>query len=158
MTKFCPGIFHVSAVKVKILSRHLSCIFHVSAVNSCFRYIFKGLQIPWFLFKQIFQEQLWWHKHQQLFVNRFLSASAKLAFIWIINTKVLICSGPCLGFDLSYFNFFFVNFVHLELFFFTLYLFKNVYARINNPNIHTNIIGISSIQNWYGHPQSVLKC
>ena len=34
-----------------------------------------------------------------------LSAKAKLAFIWIIDTKVLLRSRPNLDNDLSYFSF-----------------------------------------------------
>ena len=37
--------------------------------------------------------------------------------------------------------------MHLGLFFFTLHIFKNVYPRINETNIHNNIIGILSFQN-----------
>ena len=45
----------------------------------------------------------------------YLSASAKLAVIWIINLKVVLHSEPKIRFDFSYFRFFIVNFVHLEL-------------------------------------------
>ena len=51
-----------------------------------------------------------------------LSASEKLAVIWIIKTRVLPCSTHNLGFDLTYFSFFIVNLVHLELFFFTMHV------------------------------------
>ena len=37
--------------------------------------------------------------------------------------------------------------LHLGLFFFTFHIFKNVYPRINETNIHNNIIGILSFQN-----------
>ena len=43
-----------------------------------------------------------------------LSTSPKLAVICIINTKVLPRSKSYLGFDLTYFSFFIINFVHLE--------------------------------------------
>ena len=43
------------------------------------------------------------------------NSSAYLAVIWTINSKVLPHSEPNIGFDLSYFSFFIVNFVHLEL-------------------------------------------
>ena len=39
-----------------------------------------------------------------------LSASAKLAVIWIINPRVLLRSKPNIGFDVL-FSFFIVNFV-----------------------------------------------
>ena len=45
----------------------------------------------------------------------YLSASAKLAVIWIINLKLVLHSESKIRFDLSYFRFFIVNFVHLEL-------------------------------------------
>ena len=51
-----------------------------------------------------------------------LIPSAKLAVIWIINPKVLLDSEPNIGFNLFYIRFFNVNFEHLELFFFTLYI------------------------------------
>ena len=65
------------------------------------------------------------------------AAHTKLAVIWIIDTKVLLCSRLNLGI---------VNFVHLELITFTLHVFKIVFTpkRINKANIHNNIIGISS--------------
>ena len=37
-----------------------------------------------------------------------------------------------------------VDFVHLELFLFTLHIFKFFYPRLNKPNIHNNITGITS--------------
>ena len=43
-----------------------------------------------------------------------LSACAKGAVIWIINPKVQLHSETDIGFDLSYFRYFIVNFVHLE--------------------------------------------
>ena len=68
------------------------------------------------------------------------AAHTKLAVIWIIDTKVLLCSRLNLGI---------VNFVHLELITFTLHVFKIVFMpkRINKANIHNNIIGISSFWN-----------
>ena len=53
-----------------------------------------------------------------------LSENAKLEFVWINNPKVLIHSDPNIRFDLSYFSFFIENFVHLGLFFYTLYFLK----------------------------------
>ena len=47
-----------------------------------------------------------------------LSESAELEVIWTINPRVLLRSKPNLGFDMSHFNFFNVNFVRLELFLF----------------------------------------
>ena len=40
--------------------------------------------------------------------------------------------------------------MHLELFFFTLHVFKIFYQRMNTPNIQNNIGGISSLQNGLG--------
>ena len=64
------------------------------------------------------------------------------------NTRVLLRSKLNLGFNLNYFSFCCkfcafrsILFYILELLFFTFYL------RINKPNIHNNIIGISSFQN-----------
>ena len=37
--------------------------------------------------------------------------------------------------------------MHLKLFFFTLHIFNLFYPEINKPNIHNNIIDISSFQN-----------
>ena len=37
--------------------------------------------------------------------------------------------------------------MHLKLFFFTLHAFNFFYPEINKPNIHNNIIDISSFQN-----------
>ena len=39
-------------------------------------------------------------------------------------TRVLLRSRPNLGFNLNYFSFFIVNFVHSKLSFFTLHVFK----------------------------------
>ena len=39
------------------------------------------------------------------------------------------------------------NFAQLELFFWTLHVFKMFYSRMNKPNIYNNIISISSFQN-----------
>ena len=72
-----------------------------------------------------------------------LCASANLAVIWIINSKLMLHSDPNIGFGLSCLSFFIVNFVYLELFIFTLYLFKKVYRGMNKPYINTNINGIS---------------
>ena len=52
-----------------------------------------------------------------------------------------------LGYSLNYFSFFIANFVHLILFFFTLHIFNFFYPEINQPNMHKNIIDISSFQN-----------
>ena len=43
------------------------------------------------------------------------------------NTRVLLRSRLNLGLSPNYFSFFIVNFVHLELFFFTLDVFKTFY-------------------------------
>ena len=53
------------------------------------------------------------------------------------NTKVLLSSRLNLGFNLNYFIFSRC----------ALHIFKNVYPRINETNIHNNIIGILSFQN-----------
>ena len=61
------------------------------------------------------------------------------------NTRVLLRSILNLGFSLNYFI---VNFVHLELFFFTMHIFDFFYQGMNKRNIHNGIIGgISSFQN-----------
>ena len=39
--------------------------------------------------------------------------------------------------------------MYLELFFFTLHIFNFFYLRINKPNIHNNITGISSFQTGF---------
>ena len=62
------------------------------------------------------------------------------------NSKVILSSRLNLGFSLNYFSFI-VNFVHLKLFFFTLHIFNFFYPEINKPNMHNNIIDISSFQN-----------
>ena len=50
--------------------------------------------------------------------------------------------------------FFIVNFLHLVLFFFTLYLFLSFYPGLNKPQMHANIIGIFNSQNGLNHPSS----
>ena len=62
------------------------------------------------------------------------------------KTKVVLSSRGNLGFFLV---FFFVNFEHLKLFFFTLHIFNYFYPEINKAKIHNNIIDISISQN--GH-------
>ena len=44
--------------------------------------------------------------------------------------------------------------MHLKLFFFTLHIFNLFYPEINKPNIHNNIIDISSFQNGLNDPFS----
>ena len=44
-----------------------------------------------------------------------LSASANLAIVWIIDIKVPLHSDPNIGFDLSYYSIFNVNFVHFRI-------------------------------------------
>ena len=51
-----------------------------------------------------------------------LLTSAKLAAIWVITLKYYLIL-TYIGFDQSYFSFFIVNFVYLELLFFTFYLY-----------------------------------
>ena len=58
--------------------------------------------------------------HFHVIRNLLVNEIAKLAVIGIITTRVLLQSWPNIGFSLTYFI---VNFVHLELFFCTLYLF-----------------------------------
>ena len=72
-----------------------------------------------------------------------LCASANLAVIWIINSKLLLHSDPNMGFGLSCLRFFIANFLYLELFIFTLYLFETFYRGMNKPYRNTNINGIS---------------
>ena len=60
------------------------------------------------------------------------------------NTKVLLRSKLNLGFNLNYFSFY-RRAYRIILFYIT--TFKNVYPRINETNIHSNIIGILSFQN-----------
>ena len=59
-----------------------------------------------------------------------LRASTKLAVIWIVIPKVLLYSESNIGFDLSYFICFILNFVLLG-FFFPLYLFNFFYPRMD---------------------------
>ena len=62
------------------------------------------------------------------------------------NTKVAFSSRLNLGFNLNYFSLL-LNFVHLKSVFFTLHISIFFYPEINKPNIHNNIIEISSFQN-----------
>ena len=51
------------------------------------------------------------------------------------NILVSLCSRPNLGFNMNYFRFLLLNFVHLELLFFSILLvFKDFLLRINKPN------------------------
>ena len=52
-----------------------------------------------------------------------VSVSAKLAVIWIFNTRVLLGTRPNLGFNMICFIFFNENFEHKESSFFTLHAF-----------------------------------
>lgn len=67
-----------------------------------------------------------------------LSASKKIAVISIINSKLLLYGKP------NILVFLIVKFLHLELFFFHCVFFKKNYPILNKPQIHTNIIDISS--------------
>ena len=80
------------------------------------------------------------------------SASVKLAVIWIINNRLLLGSRSISGLIRIILGFFVVNFVHLELFFFTLYFFIFFIGSLINKNIHTNIIDISNFRNGLNHP------
>ena len=51
-----------------------------------------------------------------------LNTSAKLAVIWIINTRVLLRNRSC--FQSVLFYFFILDFVRLRLFFYTSYFFE----------------------------------
>ena len=51
------------------------------------------------------------------------------------NILVSLCSRPNLGFNMNYFKFLLLNFVHLELLFFSiLHVFTDFLLRINKPN------------------------
>ena len=64
------------------------------------------------------------------------------------NTRVLLCSRPNLGFNLNYFCFY-CKYCAFRIILFTLHVFKFFYPRINKPNMHNNITGISSFQNGF---------
>ena len=63
------------------------------------------------------------------------------------NIKVLLLSRLNRGFSLNLFQFFIVNIVHLEFILHCIFLFL-FFPKINKPNKHNNVIGISSLQNW----------
>ena len=68
-----------------------------------------------------------------------LSASAKLAVIWIINTRALL--GRKSNLDLiCLILVFHCQFCTFRIILFTSYLFKTFYVR--EPNMHTSITGI----------------
>ena len=77
---------------------------------------------------------------------------ANLAFIWMINPRVLLHSEPNIGFDLSYFSFH-CKFYTFRFFFLFLHsIFLIFYPRMNKSYMHTNITLISSFQNGFNHP------
>ena len=75
---------------------------------------------------------------------------------YIDKTRLLLCSKPNLEFSLNYFSFLLEifcisNYTFLQRMFFFFFFF---YSRMNKPNMHNNIIGISSYQNGFNHPFS----
>ena len=75
-----------------------------------------------------------------------LTANVKLAVILIIIPRILLHYKPNLWSLL--FQFFIVNFVHVKLFFFTLYLFWYFHSRMDKPNKNISIFQTCEKQSW----------
>ena len=77
-----------------------------------------------------------------------LGTSAKLTVIWIILQCYYIVD--LILDSISIFLTFYCKFCAFRIIlFYIAYIFNFFYLRINNPNIHNNIIGISSFQTGY---------
>ena len=73
-----------------------------------------------------------------------------------MNIRVLHGSRSNPGFDRSFFSFLLRRLHIYNYSSFVLYLSEDFYSRMNKPNIHTDIIGISSFRDVLTHPLSAI--